>query len=204
MTRNREGVVNRDTTGDWLRKHQWRLIGMAIASGIVVIFCMGYLTADPFVRDFAANLAADAVVAVVAFFVVHMALGLRERQQRSREAKAKALSLLATELMSNQHVLSTVLQALRREVPIPAPIPTIDAHAWTLLLKGALVGELDGDLLWKLKSGYEMAERAVVKAERWQQSTEWEPSEHPPADLVSYFEAALNGITDAVLALMEI
>lgn len=184
---------------DWARKWRWHIILSVLISGIVASLLAGYFTQHQFVRDFAANLAADAVVALVAFAVVDMALGLSQREQRRNEAQQKALTLLFTEVTNNQFLLFGILQALKGNAPMPEEWGNLRDDTWTLFVQSPLVADLDQKLLWELATAYMSGEAAIRQARAWRSNPTFRPWNNPPAHLISQVDGAqassLNALT---------
>lgn len=204
MTEQVERVSGRRRAWEWLIKYQWHIIGSIIILAIPGVFSFGYFSSDEFVRDFAANLAADAVVAVVAFAVINMAFGLRERRQRQFEARAKALMLLIVELTENEVLLEGMLQALKGELPMPVPCPALGSHTWELFLQSPLVTHLDTDLLWNLFDTYIVGRQALETVRSWQREPGWKPSGQPPPDLLSGLKKAHQRTVDTISMLLRL
>ena len=202
MSKRRKDVST--LRGAWrsVRKQQWRIMGSGMILGILAVLCLGYLTRQPFLRDFAANLAADAVVAIAAFYVINMAFGLRERQQRETEARQKANSLLEGELLANLGNLQMILELVLFERPLLSPIPPLLSETWTLLVQGPLVAQLDADLLWSLHSSYTLSKQALDAVRQFPGSRIGEPLHNVPAALVSDLEAAKERTGTTLVRLM--
>ncbi|TKJ29699.1 MAG: hypothetical protein CEE40_07620 [Chloroflexi bacterium B3_Chlor] len=175
---------------NWVRKWRWHIIVSLLISAILVCLLVGYVTQDQFVRDFTANLAADAVVALVAFAVLDVALGLRKRKQRQTETRQKAVALLAVEVSGNQFLLWGMLQELNGDVPMRQEWDALCDDRWTLFIQSPLVADLDQDLLRKLTIAYGNGEEAVNRVRGWRSDPTFSPWDDPPANLISEVEQA--------------
>jgi hypothetical protein len=144
----------------------WKWLVATSIIAILAIGCVAWIglrSSTPFVRDCAANLVADAIIAILGFWVVTAAFGVWERRQQQTEARHKAFHVLRKELRANLVTLTwltrTAEQGGRRFRyeylgRLPDYPPRVKTESWNYLIQSGLVTDLPLDVWSSIVESY--------------------------------------------------
>ena len=199
MNEGQENALPPRRVRDWLRRQQWRIIVLVLVACFLSVVFLGYTTTNSFERDFAANLAADAVVAAVAFYLVDVVFGLRERRRQRIEAQRIAYHLLHAEMQGNAELLEEAVGVLRQTGGLYSPWPS--SHYWVRLQQSPLIARLPSSLVWAIEQAYSEAERQLSAFESASSPTDKEGYERVCAEFVPKFQDEQDRTRDAIRVL---